>query len=151
MGGKKFLKNIQVIQKPPHSMLWRTFQLQTQKIKGYEKQRRVGKIAEGVLKIIPDHPGAHHYMIHAYDYPELAPMGLEISKSYGEIAPEVPHALHMPSHIFYSSRFVGRIYYDEFKVCRSCFKTSCKEYYFFTLSSCSGLLDLRSSSTWRGT
>lgn len=68
--------------------------------KSYEKQRRVGKIAEGVLKIIPDHPGAHHYMIHAYDYPELAPMGLEISKSYGEIAPEVPHALHMPSHIF---------------------------------------------------
>lgn len=68
--------------------------------KSYEKQRKVGKIAEGILNIIPDHPGAHHYMIHAYDYPELAPMGLEISKSYGEIAPEIPHALHMPSHIF---------------------------------------------------
>ncbi|WP_321330304.1 hypothetical protein [uncultured Ilyobacter sp.] len=68
--------------------------------KSYEIQIKVGEITKNVLKIIPDHPGAHHYMIHAYDYPELAPMGLEVSKTYVEIAPEIPHALHMASHIF---------------------------------------------------
>ena len=68
--------------------------------KSYTKQIKVGEITKKVLKIVPDHPGAHHYMIHAYDYPALAPMGLEVSQSYGEIAPDIPHALHMASHIF---------------------------------------------------
>jgi tetratricopeptide (TPR) repeat protein len=68
--------------------------------KTYAKQRRAGAIAEKVLAQVPDHPGAHHYMIHAYDYPLLAEGALEVAHSYGEIAPEVPHALHMPSHIF---------------------------------------------------
>lgn len=68
--------------------------------KTYAKQRRAGSITEQVLAQIPNHPGAHHYIIHAYDYPPLAKEALEVARSYGEIAPHVPHALHMPSHIF---------------------------------------------------
>lgn len=68
--------------------------------KSYEVQRKAGKIAEDVLTVAPDHPGAHHYIIHAYDYPTLAPKALEVSNNYGKIAPDVPHALHMPTHIF---------------------------------------------------
>ena len=48
----------------------------------------------------PRHPGASHYSIHAYDHPALAERGLEVSRSYMSIAPEVTHALHMPTHIF---------------------------------------------------
>jgi tetratricopeptide (TPR) repeat protein len=47
-----------------------------------------------------DHPGAAHYLIHAYDYPALADKGLEAAFCYADIAPSAPHALHMPSHIF---------------------------------------------------
>jgi tetratricopeptide (TPR) repeat protein len=68
--------------------------------KTYAKQKRAGALAEKVLAQIPDHPGAHHYIIHAYDYPALAGGALEVARSYGKIAPEVPHALHMPTHIF---------------------------------------------------
>ncbi|MEY4940360.1 MAG: hypothetical protein RIQ93_2095, partial [Verrucomicrobiota bacterium] len=53
-----------------------------------------------VLAQIPDHPGAQHYKIHAYDLPLLADRALEVCDTYGDIAPEVPHALHMPTHIF---------------------------------------------------
>jgi tetratricopeptide (TPR) repeat protein len=48
----------------------------------------------------PKHPGLAHYIIHTYDYPELAPLGLNAARAYAKIAPSVPHALHMPSHIF---------------------------------------------------
>ena len=48
----------------------------------------------------PDHPGVAHYLIHAADVPELAPLGLEAARRYAKIAPSSPHALHMPSHIF---------------------------------------------------
>ena len=68
--------------------------------KTYAKQRRAGAIAEKVRAQVPDHPGAHHYIIHAYDYPALAEKALPAARSYGKIAPEVPHALHMPTHIF---------------------------------------------------
>jgi tetratricopeptide (TPR) repeat protein len=68
--------------------------------KTYAKQKRSGAIAEKVLAQVPDHPGAHHYVIHAYDYPALAEKALPAARSYGKIAPEVPHALHMPTHIF---------------------------------------------------
>jgi len=47
-----------------------------------------------------NHPGLAHYLIHAYDYPSVAARGLDAAKSYAAIAPWVPHALHMPSHIF---------------------------------------------------
>lgn len=68
--------------------------------KTYAKQKRAAEIAQQVLDRIPDHPGAHHYIIHAYDYPPLAEEALPVARSYGEIAPAIPHALHMPSHIF---------------------------------------------------
>jgi tetratricopeptide (TPR) repeat protein len=68
--------------------------------KTYTKQKQAGTIAEKVLAQVSDHPGAHHYMIHAYDYPSLAPKALNVAHSYGEIAPNIPHALHMPTHIF---------------------------------------------------
>src|SRR5581483_3510864 len=52
-----------------------------------------------ILARQPDHPGAHHYRIHNWDYhePEQA---LESSRRYGEIVPAIGHALHMPGHIF---------------------------------------------------
>jgi len=68
--------------------------------KSYSKQKRAAAISRQVLDQIPDHPGAHHYIIHANDYPPLAENAREVARSYGEIAPAVPHALHMPSHIF---------------------------------------------------
>ena len=51
-------------------------------------------------KRISNHPGITHYLIHSYDYPSLAERGLPAAQAYGAIAPWVPHALHMPSHIF---------------------------------------------------
>ena len=48
----------------------------------------------------PDHPGVAHYLIHAADVPQLAPLGLEAARRYAKVAPSSPHALHMPSHIF---------------------------------------------------
>ena len=68
--------------------------------KAYSKQKQSGAIAEKVLAQVSDHPGAHHYLIHAYDYPPLAPKALNAAHSYGKIAPDIPHALHMPTHIF---------------------------------------------------
>ena len=68
--------------------------------KSYVKQKRSAAIAKQVLKLNPQHPGAHHYAIHALDYPPLAEQALAVARSYGSIAPEVPHALHMPAHIF---------------------------------------------------
>jgi hypothetical protein len=49
---------------------------------------------------VPDHPGLAHYLIHSYDYPATAKKGLPAAQAYASIAPWVPHALHMPSHIF---------------------------------------------------
>jgi len=48
----------------------------------------------------PDNPGAAHYIIHAADTPELAILALPAARKYATIAPDSPHALHMPSHIF---------------------------------------------------
>ncbi len=68
--------------------------------KSYAKQKHSASVVKQVLERIPDHPGAHHYTIHAMDYPPLASDALAVARRYGEIAPEVPHALHMPAHIF---------------------------------------------------
>jgi len=59
-----------------------------------------GFIVEGLLAQQPNHPGAHHYMIHAYDTPGFASQALAVAQNYGNVAPDVPHALHMPTHIF---------------------------------------------------
>jgi tetratricopeptide (TPR) repeat protein len=48
----------------------------------------------------PDHPGVAHYLIHSYDAPPIAKQGLVAARKYSAIAPDAPHALHMPSHIF---------------------------------------------------
>jgi len=68
--------------------------------KTYGKQKQSGAIANQVLQDLPDHPGGHHYLIHAYDYPSLAKDALSVARSYGSIAPDIPHSLHMPTHIF---------------------------------------------------
>src|SRR5262245_31190462 len=64
------------------------------------KQLEAAAILEKLRKKNPDHPGVIHYLIHCYDYPSLAERGLTAAQVYGSIAPWVPHALHMPSHIF---------------------------------------------------
>ncbi|HEY7554441.1 MAG TPA: hypothetical protein VIH18_06500 [Candidatus Binatia bacterium] len=68
--------------------------------KKYTKQLKAAKLLEPVFKQHPQHPGAAHYLIHSYDYPPIAPKGLDAARRYAAIAPSAPHALHMPSHIF---------------------------------------------------
>ncbi|MDB6168948.1 MAG: hypothetical protein JWM88_1812 [Verrucomicrobia bacterium] len=63
-------------------------------------QLKAAAILEELWKRNPNHPGVAHYLIHSYDYPQLARRGLPAAKAYGAIAPWVPHALHMPSHIY---------------------------------------------------
>jgi tetratricopeptide (TPR) repeat protein len=63
-------------------------------------QREAAAMLETLWKQNPNHPGVVHYLIHCYDYPELAQRGLDAARAYDSIAPWVPHALHMPSHIF---------------------------------------------------
>ena len=66
----------------------------------YAIQRKVGPRLEELFREQPDHPGLAHYIIHTYDYPGLAEQGLDAARRYSKVAPEAPHALHMPSHIF---------------------------------------------------
>jgi len=66
----------------------------------YHFNRESGALLESLRARRPRHPGAVHYLIHAYDNPPLAMKALAAARSYGDIAPDVPHALHMPSHIF---------------------------------------------------
>ncbi len=68
--------------------------------KKYTNQLKAAKILEKVFLDQPDHPGAAHYLVHSYDYPPIAKRGLEAARRYSKIAPDAPHALHMPSHIF---------------------------------------------------
>jgi tetratricopeptide (TPR) repeat protein len=64
------------------------------------KQLEAAALLEKLWKQNPNHPGVVHYLIHAYDFPQFAARALPAAKSYASIAPWVPHALHMPSHIF---------------------------------------------------
>ena len=64
------------------------------------KQLQAAGILEKLWKQNANHPGVVHYLIHSYDYPQFAERGLTAAKTYDSIAPWVPHALHMPSHIF---------------------------------------------------
>ncbi len=68
--------------------------------KTYAKQKKAGAILEALYKVEPNHPGVIHYIIHTYDYPELAALALPAARRYAEVAPSSAHALHMPSHIF---------------------------------------------------
>src|SRR6516225_456662 len=67
---------------------------------GFEQQGRAARLFEDVYSRHPDHPGVLHYLIHAYDDPEHAQLGLKAARAYAKAAAAVPHALHMPSHIF---------------------------------------------------
>jgi hypothetical protein len=67
---------------------------------GFEQQEKAAKLFEGVYARHPDHPGALHYLIHAYDDPLHAQQGLTAARAYAQAAAAVPHAPHMPSHIF---------------------------------------------------
>ena len=68
--------------------------------KGFDNQTKAAKLFEEVYAHNPDHPGVLHYLIHAYDDPVHAEQGLTAARSYAKAAAAVPHALHMPSHIF---------------------------------------------------
>ncbi len=64
------------------------------------RQREAAGILEPLYRRHPDHPGLAHYLIHAYDSPALARDGAAAADRYASIAPSVPHAEHMPSHIY---------------------------------------------------
>jgi hypothetical protein len=66
----------------------------------FANQLKSAKILEEVFAAQPHHPGAAHFLIHAYDFPPIAAQGLDAARRYASIAPDSPHALHMPSHIF---------------------------------------------------
>jgi len=68
--------------------------------KTYTREKKAAEILNRVLAKEPHHPGVVHYLIHAYDSPALASLALPAAQAYAKIAPSVPHALHMPSHIF---------------------------------------------------
>jgi tetratricopeptide (TPR) repeat protein len=65
-----------------------------------QRQKRAGEILEPLFARHPGHPGLAHYVIHAYDSPALADRAVDAARRYADIAPAVPHARHMPSHIF---------------------------------------------------
>ncbi|GAB4044610.1 hypothetical protein GCM10028774_64600 [Spirosoma jeollabukense] len=66
----------------------------------FRKQKKAGEILQALYPGQPNHPGIVHYLIHTYDYPQLAQLGLPAARKYASIAPSSAHALHMPSHIF---------------------------------------------------
>ena len=68
--------------------------------KTYADRLKAGTILEKLFAEEPTHPGLAHYIIHAYDVPALAGRALVAAQRYAEIAPDAPHALHMPSHTF---------------------------------------------------
>lgn len=68
--------------------------------KTYTNQKKAGNILNALYTKAPAHPGIIHYIIHTYDYPELATLALPAARKYEQVAPSSAHALHMPSHIF---------------------------------------------------
>jgi hypothetical protein len=68
--------------------------------KTYAGRLKAGAILEKLFAEEPAHPGLAHYIIHTYDVPALAPRAVPAAERYAEIAPDAPHALHMPSHTF---------------------------------------------------
>ena len=66
----------------------------------FANEKQAAAILNSLLPLEPQHPGIAHYMIHSFDYPQLAADALPAARAYSRIAPDSPHALHMPSHIF---------------------------------------------------
>lgn len=73
---------------------------QAQSDQTYAAYRRAVAILTPMLAKHPDHPGIAHYLIHSFDAPPIAAQGLPAALAYSKIAPDAPHAQHMPSHIF---------------------------------------------------
>jgi tetratricopeptide (TPR) repeat protein len=73
---------------------------QTASDQAYSAYLKAAAILEKQFAKHPDHPGVAHYLIHSYDAPPIAAQGLPAARRYVVIAPDAPHALHMPSHIF---------------------------------------------------
>lgn len=68
-------------------------------------RQQAGAIAEKVFARNPNHPGAAHYILHAYDHGTLAARSLPAARAYAKIAPAASHALHMPAHAFLQAGF----------------------------------------------
>ncbi|HVD92285.1 MAG TPA: hypothetical protein VNC21_08385 [Vicinamibacterales bacterium] len=68
--------------------------------KTYVDQLKAGAMLEKLWEAQPDHPGIPHYIIHSYDAPALASRAISAARRYAKVAPDAPHALHMPSHTF---------------------------------------------------
>ena len=68
--------------------------------KTYADRLKAGRLLEKMFEEEPTHPGLAHYIIHAYDVPALAGRAFVAARRYAKIAPDAPHALHMPSHTF---------------------------------------------------
>jgi hypothetical protein len=68
--------------------------------KTFAHQKKAGALMEKLLTEAPEHPGLYHYTIHAYDNQMLARRAVDVARGYYKLAPDVPHALHMPTHIF---------------------------------------------------
>jgi tetratricopeptide (TPR) repeat protein len=66
----------------------------------FANRKQAAAILDKLFATEPDHPGVAHYLIHAYDKPQLAQLGIPAARRYAQVAPAAPHALHMPSHIF---------------------------------------------------
>jgi tetratricopeptide (TPR) repeat protein len=62
--------------------------------------QQAAAIVAPIFKANPDHPGAAHYLIHSYDDPTHAALGLDAARAYSKIAPDAAHAQHMTTHIF---------------------------------------------------
>jgi tetratricopeptide (TPR) repeat protein len=74
----------------------------TGNVRNTENYMRGAAIAESIYEKNPRHPGALHYLIHAYDDPTHAPLGLKAARLYGTVARSASHAQHMPTHIFFA-------------------------------------------------
>ena len=72
----------------------------SQAVRNIPTYMRAGALAQEVLRRNPEHPGAAHYVIHAFDDPVHAPIGLYAAQRYSQIAPSADHAQHMTTHIF---------------------------------------------------
>ena len=71
-------------------------------VRNIDNYMKAAAVAEAIYKKNPRHPGALHYLIHAYDDPEHARLGLNAARAYGTVARSASHAQHMPSHIFFA-------------------------------------------------
>ena len=70
------------------------------KDKGNTTRKKAAAVLEKLFAEEPNHPGVAHYLIHTYDRPDMAQLGLPAARKYAQLAPAAPHALHMPAHIF---------------------------------------------------